>query len=123
MGRRPEVFVRQVSMVEGQRLQRITRTAKDPVKLRRAIVVLMSAQGQPAPDIAHLLKASEDYVRDVIHAFNERGFDALNPNGAGAHRDGSMSRPATGSASSPGATPVSSADRSPAGPWRSCATT
>lgn len=47
MGRRPEVFVRQVSMVEGQRLQKITRTAKDPVKLRRAIVVLMSAQGQP----------------------------------------------------------------------------
>ncbi|MDI5937361.1 helix-turn-helix domain-containing protein [Micromonospora sp. DH15] len=66
-------------MAEGQRLQRITRTAKDPVKLRRAIVVLMSAQGQPAPDIAHLLKASEDYVRDVIHAFNERGLDALNP--------------------------------------------
>ncbi|MDI5936630.1 MULTISPECIES: helix-turn-helix domain-containing protein [unclassified Micromonospora] len=68
MGRRPEVFVRQASMVEGQRLQRIGRTAKDPVKLRRAIVVLMSAQGQPTPDIAHLLKTSEDYVRNVIHA-------------------------------------------------------
>jgi hypothetical protein len=27
-------------------LQRITRTAKDPVLLRRAIVVLMSGQGQ-----------------------------------------------------------------------------
>jgi hypothetical protein len=40
---------------EGQRLQRIGRTAKDPVKLLRAIVVLMSAQGQSAPDIAHLL--------------------------------------------------------------------
>ncbi|MGY3520289.1 helix-turn-helix domain-containing protein [Micromonospora sp. PTRAS2] len=79
MGRRPEVFVRQVSMAEGQRLQRITRTAKDPVKVRGAIVVLMSAQGQPAPDIAHLLTATEDYVRDVIHAFNERGFDALDP--------------------------------------------
>ncbi|MEQ4306319.1 IS630 family transposase, partial [Plantactinospora sp. B6F1] len=79
MGRRPEVFVRQVSMAEGQRLQKITRTAKDPVKLRRAIVVLMSAQGQPAPDIAHLLKVTEDYVRDVIHAFNDRGFDALSP--------------------------------------------
>ncbi len=50
MGRRPEVFVRRVSMAEGQRLQRITRTAKDP------IVVLMSARGQPAPDIGHLLK-------------------------------------------------------------------
>ncbi|MER5334107.1 hypothetical protein [Micromonospora sp. NPDC002717] len=32
----------------------------------------MSAQGQPAPDIAHLLKTSEAYVRDLIHAFNER---------------------------------------------------
>ncbi|MFD0782706.1 helix-turn-helix domain-containing protein [Micromonospora azadirachtae] len=49
------------------------------MKLRRAIVVLMSAQGQPAPDIAHLLTVTEDYVRDVIHAFNERGFDALDP--------------------------------------------
>ena len=79
MGRRPKVFVRQISMAEGQKLQRIGRTAKDPVRLRRAIVVLMSAQGQPVPDIAHLLKVSEDYVRDVIHAFNERGFDALDP--------------------------------------------
>jgi hypothetical protein len=73
------VFVRALSMAEGQRLQKITRTARDPVRLRRAIVVLMSAQGQPAPDIAHLLKATDDYVRDVIHAFNDRGFDALDP--------------------------------------------
>lgn len=51
-------------MAEGQRLQRIGRTAKDPVNLRRAIVVLMSAQGQPAPDIA-LLKVTQDYVRVV----------------------------------------------------------
>lgn len=63
MARRPEVFVRALSMAEGRRLQRITRTVKDPVKLRRAIVVLMSAQGQPAPDIAYLLKAGDDYVR------------------------------------------------------------
>ena len=83
MGRRPEVFVRALSMAEGQRLQKITRTAKDPVKLRRAIVVLMSGQGQPAPDIAHLLKATEDYVRNVIHAFNHRGFDALDPKWSG----------------------------------------
>jgi hypothetical protein len=47
MGRSPEVFVRPVTMAEGQRLQRIGRTARDPVKLRRAIVVLMSAQGRP----------------------------------------------------------------------------
>jgi hypothetical protein len=35
-----------LSMEAGQRLLRITRTTKDPVKLRRAIVVLMSGQGQ-----------------------------------------------------------------------------
>jgi hypothetical protein len=42
VGRRPEVFVRALSMAEGQRLQKITRTAKNPVKLRREIVVLMA---------------------------------------------------------------------------------
>ncbi|WP_455754855.1 IS630 family transposase [Streptomyces mirabilis] len=66
-------------MEEGRKLQRISRSAKDPVKLRRAIVVLMSAQGQTVKDITMLMQVGEDYVRDVIHAFNERGFDALNP--------------------------------------------
>ena len=83
MGRPPEVFVRPVTMAEGRRLQRIGRTAKDPVKLRRAIVVLMSAQGQSAPDIAHLLDCSPEYVRGVIHAFNESGFAALDPKWSG----------------------------------------
>jgi transposase len=75
-------------MTEGQRLQRIGRTARDPVKLRRAIVVLMSAQGQGVPDIAHLLDCSQEYVRGVIHAFNEIGFKALDPKWSGG-------RPAT----------------------------
>jgi transposase len=83
MGRPPEVFVRPVTMTEGQRLQRIGRTARDPVKLRRAIVVLMSAQGQAVPDIAHLLDCSPEYVRAVIHAFNDIGFKALDPKWSG----------------------------------------
>ncbi|MGW7201802.1 IS630 family transposase [Streptomyces chryseus] len=83
MGRRPSVFVRPVSMEEGRRLQRISRTAKDPVRLRRAIVVLMSAQGQAVRDITSLMQVGEDYVRDVMHAFNERGFDALDPKWSG----------------------------------------
>jgi transposase len=83
MGRRPEVFARPVSLAEGQRLQRIGRTSKDPVKLRRAIVVLMSAQGQSVPDIAHLLDCSPEYVRGVIHDFNEVGFKALDPKWSG----------------------------------------
>src|ERR1700712_4505701 len=83
MARHPEVFVRDLSMAEGQKLQRITRTAKDPVKLRRAIVVLMAAQGQAVSDIVDLLQVDDGYARDVIHAFNERGFDALNPKWSG----------------------------------------
>jgi hypothetical protein len=87
VARRPSVFVRPLSMDEGRKLQRITRTAKDPVRMRRAIVVLMSAQGQTVGDITSLLQVSDDYVRDVIHAFNERGFDALDPKPSGDGRE------------------------------------
>ena len=83
MARRPSVFVRPLSMDEGGKPARITRTAKNPVRMRRAIVVLMSAQGQTVRDITSLLQVSDDYVRDVIHAFNERGFDALDPKPSG----------------------------------------
>jgi transposase len=43
----------------------------------------MSAQGQSVPDIAHLLKCSAEYVRGVIHDFNEIGFKALDPKWSG----------------------------------------
>ncbi|MER6687524.1 IS630 family transposase [Streptomyces olivaceoviridis] len=43
----------------------------------------MSAQGQTVKDITMLMQVGEDYVRDVIHAFNERGFDALDPQWGG----------------------------------------
>ena len=86
MARKPSVFVRPLSMDEGRKVQRITRTAKDPVRLRRAIVVMMSGQGQTVRDITLLLQVGEDYVRDVIHAFNERGFDALDPKWSGGPR-------------------------------------
>ena len=39
---------------EGQRLRRTGRAVKDSVMLLRAVVVLMPAQGQGAPDMAHL---------------------------------------------------------------------
>ncbi|GAA1299986.1 helix-turn-helix domain-containing protein [Saccharothrix xinjiangensis] len=53
------------------------------MRLRRAIVVLMSGQGQAVRDITSLMQVSEGYVRDVIHAFNERGFAALDPKWSG----------------------------------------
>jgi transposase len=83
VARRPSVFVRPLSMDEGRKLQRISRSSKNPVRLRRAIVVLMSGQGQTVRDITSLMQVSEDYVRDVIHAFNERGFAALDPKWSG----------------------------------------
>ncbi|MEU2265082.1 helix-turn-helix domain-containing protein [Streptomyces olindensis] len=43
----------------------------------------MSAQGQTVKDITTLMQVGEDYVRDVIHAFNWRGFDALDPKWSG----------------------------------------
>ena len=70
-------------MDEGRKPARITRTAKNPVRLRRAIVVLTSAQGQTVRDITSLLQVSDHYVRDVIHSFNERGPDALDPKPSG----------------------------------------
>lgn len=51
MGRRPGVFVRPVSREEGRRLRRISRTAKDPVKLRneRGSEALDPKRGGDAP--------------------------------------------------------------------------
>ncbi len=59
---------------------------------------MMSGQGQTVRDITSLLQVSEDYVRDVIHAFNERGFDALDPKWSGGPAGRSMTRSASGSA-------------------------
>jgi transposase len=79
VARNPEVFVRELSPAEGQRLQRLTRRSKDPVRLRRATIVMSSAQGQSVPDIAHMFATTEGYVRRVVHDFNEQGFAALDP--------------------------------------------
>jgi transposase len=62
---------------------KITRTTRDRVRLRRAGVVLASMQGRSADEIAMMFAASENYVREVIHAFNQSGFAALNPKWSG----------------------------------------
>ncbi|WP_431953324.1 helix-turn-helix domain-containing protein [Nocardia lijiangensis] len=79
-------------------MQQITRTSKQPVRVRRAIVVLASAQGQPVALICRLLRVSESYVRQVIHDFNEKGFPALGPNGTGQARRLGQRRTARGGA-------------------------
>lgn len=92
MGRRAEVFVRQITDEEGRRLVQTTRRSTDPVRLRRAIVVLASTQGRSVRDIASLLQCTQPYVRSVIHAFNEQGFEALDPKWSGG-RTGAFDEP------------------------------
>jgi transposase len=83
MARQPEVFVRELDPDQAQRLVKIARTTRDRVRLRRAGVVLASVQGRSAGEIAMMFAASENYVREVIHAFNQQGFAALDPKWSG----------------------------------------
>ncbi|MCU1666601.1 MAG: hypothetical protein QOI36_1502 [Pseudonocardiales bacterium] len=69
---------------EGRRLTQIVRRGKHgSIRTRRAMIVMASSSGTPVPAIARLVAADEDTVRDVIHAFNERGLAALDPEWAG----------------------------------------
>ena len=72
--RPPEVFVRELSPEEGARLKRVSKRAKYQSKRQRAMILLASSTGMPAPQIAAVVRSDESHVRKVIHAFNERGF-------------------------------------------------
>lgn len=74
------VRVRPISNEEGNRLLRILRRGTGSVVTwRRAQMVLLAAQAMDAPQIAKVTFTSEDRVRDVIHDFNQDGFDSLYP--------------------------------------------
>ena len=78
------VRVREITNDEGNRLLRIVRRdSGSVVTWRRAQIVLLSAQGMEAPQIAQITFTSADRVRDVIHNFNADGFDSLRPRYAG----------------------------------------
>jgi hypothetical protein len=63
MPRQPEVLVRELDPDEAQRLVKITRTAKDRVRLRRAGIVLASVQGRSAAEAAAMFAAKPQYAR------------------------------------------------------------
>lgn len=77
--RPPEVFVRELSPEESLRLRSISKKAKYQSKRSRAMIVLASATGMSAPQIAALVRSDDSRVRKVIHEFNERGFASLDP--------------------------------------------
>ena len=85
--RPPEVFVRELTPEEGNRLRSISRRAKYQAKRQRAMMLLASSTGMSAPEIARLVRTDESHVRKVIHAFNEEGFCRWTLTiGAGARR-------------------------------------
>lgn len=78
------VRARRLTEQEGRRLQQIVRRGKhESIRVRRAMIIMASASGTTVPAIARLVAAHEDTVRDVVHAFNQRGLAALDPNWAG----------------------------------------
>ena len=54
--------------------------------VRRCQIVLASAEGQHTTTIAHALRCHDQTVRNAIHAFNQRGVSALQPQSSRPHR-------------------------------------
>ena len=78
------VRARRLTDEEGRILLRIVRRGRHgTVKVRRAMMVMASASGNTNEAIAALVAADPDTVRDVIHAFNDRGLECLDPKWAG----------------------------------------
>ncbi len=73
------LYVRELSMAEGRQLQQGLRRSKNRIKVRRAQVILASAQGFKVPAIATMLHFSEQHVRHLVHEFNQHGLEVLEP--------------------------------------------
>jgi Winged helix-turn helix len=85
--RQPLIFIRELSPAEGDKLNRIARTARAVRPGRqRAQILLDSAAGMSAPQIAAVVRTDEDQVRRVVHEFNQQGMDSLRPSWGGRPR-------------------------------------
>ncbi len=83
MGRRPELFVRELSDGEADHLLRLARRSKNPTVQHRATLLFAPFQGQSVSQIALMFQASATHVAELIHAFNAEGFTALDPRPGG----------------------------------------
>lgn len=71
------IYVREITNEEGAQLKRILRRSNDSFRVKRAQVILASAQKMKVPEIANNFGFSSDYVSYVVHGFNEIGFKVL----------------------------------------------
>lgn len=73
------IFVRELSRKEGNQLKHTIRKGSNPVKVRRSLVVLASAQKMKVPEISRLYHMSPEHIRKIIHRFNQEGMSSLAP--------------------------------------------
>jgi transposase len=73
---RTPIFVRALTAAERRAVERGLHAA-DAHTLRRSQIVLASARGERAPQIARSLACDDQTVRNTIHAFNTAGVAAL----------------------------------------------
>ena len=83
-GMRKPLYVRELLDEERERLEAGLRSGRT-FELRRCQIILASARGMRAPAIAELVGHSDQTVRNVIKAFNERGLKALKPGSRRPH--------------------------------------
>ncbi len=80
---KPSLYVRRLTDAERDVLKAALRSS-DAFRLRRSQILLASARGDAPPAIARQLGCASQTVRNTIHAFNQRGRDALQ---ARSHRN------------------------------------
>ncbi len=73
------LYVRSMGIAEGRKLQQIVRRDVNRIKVRRAQVILASAQGSKVPDIARRRYFSQGHVRTILKEFNASELDSLVP--------------------------------------------
>jgi Winged helix-turn helix len=78
--------VREISNEEGNRLRTAVRHSKDLIEMKRAQVILASAQRFTVQRIAMFSGMSDGYIRILIHSFNEEGLAMLKPRWNPGHR-------------------------------------
>lgn len=71
------LYVRSLRIAEGRRLQSILRRGKVRRTIRRAQVILMSAQEYSVQEIAEATYLNPEYVRQLIRRFNDEGMDLI----------------------------------------------
>jgi len=75
---RPSLFVRPLEQGEQEFLVHLRKSRRQALR-QRAEILLACVVYTPVYQIALIFRTDEAYVRKVIHAFNEHGFESLNP--------------------------------------------